>query len=162
MVTPNMSANSSGETKYANWNKGYDDLFEEITEIRALGNKVLFDFKNTNLLLNQYYAKISGLFDTHGHYVVNEDEIEIKLSKIGDVLFSEKYLDRIKSGTNSLPQQIKITRDLKKMFKEMCKSFSKNGLTMKVIITKKKASSKENLTPDEREELEALEEVGIM
>ena len=48
------------------------------------------------------------------------------------------------------------------LVQQICESFSKNGLTMKVIIKKRKASDDSTLTPEEIEEIEALEEVGIM
>jgi len=153
---------SETEIKFANWNSGYEDIFSQIIEIREMGNLLLFDTDNKNLSLNKYYSKISGLFLTHGHYVIDYDKIKEQLRLIELVLFSDKYLNSVRDGTNSRIQHLKILRDLKSFFQNICESFSKNGLTMKVITKRAKASENANLTDEEREELEALEEVGIM
>ncbi|MCK4500287.1 hypothetical protein KAU11_07305 [Candidatus Babeliales bacterium] len=154
--------NSEADIKYANWNSGYEDIFNQIIEIREMGNLLLFDTQNENLLLNKYYSKISGLFITHGHYVIQQEGIKLQLDKIESILFSNKYLNSVKDKTNTRDQHLKILKDLKIFFQLICESFSKNGLTMKIIIKRRKASERKGLTPDEVEELEALEEVGIM
>ena len=162
MANPNQSSNSESDIKFANWNAGYEDIFSEIIAIRTMGNTLLFDTKNKGLLLNTYYARVSGLFLTHGHYVIEQEDIKRDLAKIESVLFSEKYMTSVTNGVNPVDQHFKIMNTLKKAFQLICESFSKNGLTMKVIIRKKKSSMREGLTADEKEELEALEEVGIM
>lgn len=124
-------------SKFANWNKGFDDIFDEIREIREIGNKVLFDYKNDNLLLNLYCSRIIGLFSTHSHYVLDRDKLALQLNKIENVLFSDKYLTSIKNNTNPTEQQIKITKALRLYFQLICESFSKNGLTMKIIKEQK-------------------------
>lgn len=135
MANPNSNNNAENDynAKYANWNAGYEDLFAQIKEIRHIGNLALFDFKNNNLLLNQYYSRIAGLFSSHAHYVIQRELIKKQLIKIEDVLFSQKYKDSITNQTNSTQQQIKILRDLRYFFQLMCESFSRNGLTMKII-----------------------------
>jgi len=162
MAFVNKQSVTNSEIKYANWNSGYEDIFKQIIDIREIGNILLFDVSNKNLLLNKYYSKINGLFITHGHYVIEREDITLKLKKIELVLFSQKYLKSVEVGTNPREQHLKILSSLNSVFQLICESFSKNVLTMKVIIKRRKASDDETLTADEKEELEALEEVGIM
>ena len=153
---------NNAEIKYANWNDGYVDLFREIKEIRSMGNTLLFDIDNKELLLNTYYSRVNGLFLTHQHYVVNRDFIAKKLELIGTSIFKKEYLKKCKNGTLNYDKYVKTKTDLMGFFQQMCESFSRNGLTMKVIVTKPKASDAKGLTDEEQRELQALEEVGIM
>lgn len=163
MAIKDINNNTDNEIKFANWNSGYEDMFKQIVEIRDIGNKLLFDVDNKGLLLNTYYSRISGLFITHGHYIVKDhDRIKSKLFNMEQVLFSNKYLTSVKNGTFNTDKNKKMMQDLKEFFQIICESFSKNGLTMKVIIKRKKASDNSKLTSVERKEIEALEEVGIM
>ena len=134
MVKKDMSY----DPKFANWNKFYDDLFLEISQIRELGHKALLDFNNNNGFLLSYYSRITNLYSSHRHYI-NKDEIMIKeLLKIEDVIFSAKYLKAIEKKNNSKEQHVMIIRALRGLFANMCSSFSANGISVKVSGKKKR------------------------
>jgi len=130
------------DPKFANWNRFYDDLFQEIAEIRNVGNKALLDFNNQGGYLVNYYGRIVNLFSTHKHYINNEAEIEKQLNIIEDTLFSPKYVDAVLRKKNSGVQHIKIMRALRKAFTDMCESFSSNGISVKVSGKKKRDKGK--------------------
>lgn len=154
--------NNENEIKFANWNQGYEDIFAEIREIREKVELAMFDMKNKSGMLTVLYSRVKGLFLTHGHYVITQQEIQKKLDDIHTILFSDRYKYAVKENINSQEQHNIMLSALEKIIQQICESFSKNGLTMKIIIKKRKASMKEGLTEEEKEELEALEEVGIM
>lgn len=129
--------NADYNAKYANWNKGYDDIFLEISEIREIQNKTLFDLNNKGLMLNKYYSRIRGLYTTLAHQVIDRALLQKQLDKIENVLFSDKYIKGIQDGSNTREIDLKIYRALRLYFQMMCESFSKNGLTMKVIKEQK-------------------------
>jgi len=130
------------DPKFANWNKFYDDLFEEITYIRGQGHKALLDLNNSGGYLLNYYSRITNLFSTHKHYINNVDKIEKVLLKIEDVIFSDEYLKAVHKNNNSKKQHVKIIRGLRNSFADMCESFSDNGISVKVSGKKKKDKGK--------------------
>lgn len=130
------------DPKFANWNKFYDDLFQEIAEIRDIGHKTLLDFNNNEGYLLKYYSRIANLFSTHKHYINDDEEIQKELIKIEDVIFSAKYINAVSKGKNSPEQHKKITRGLRKAFTSMCSSFSANGISVKVSGKKNRDKGK--------------------
>lgn len=120
------------DPKFANWNKFYDDLFLEISAIRTLGHKSLMDIKNSNGFLLNYYSRITNLFSSHYHFINDNIKIQKELENIEDILFSSKYAQAVKNNSNSITQHVKITRGLRNIFSLMCKSFSDNGISVKV------------------------------
>jgi len=122
--------------RFANWNNGYVDLFEEIREIRGLLNKSMFDFNNKNLFVHQLYSKIRGLFTTHKHYIIDSDRLSVSLNSIENILFTTTYFKN-QNKTLDINKQIQIIQILRSNFELMCESFSLNGLTPKVEKTYK-------------------------
>jgi len=129
--------------EFANWNKFYDDLFTEIAEIRLIGNKALFDTKNTELSLNLYYSRIQNLYSTHSHFINDTLIVGKELQRIEDFLFSDKYLSAVRNKNLSIfKTQRSILIKLRNIFTLMCASFSSNGISVKVIGVKRRDPSK--------------------
>jgi hypothetical protein len=145
--------------EFANWNQFYTDLFTQITKIREVSATVMFKLDDVKI----YFSLVNSLFNTHSHYVYDSESYESKLDKMSVFLFSNDYEKGLKTNNSSIrEQQIKIIRDLNKIFKHMCTSFARYGLSVKVNQQNKKLSQDITLTEEEREEIEALEEIGIM
>lgn len=159
----NNKSFESYDPKFANWNKWYDDLFEEQKTIRSIGVALLGDYNNNKYSLQLYYSKIVGLFSTHKHYINESDEMKKELESIEDFLFSEKYLKNKSHNPKSVRQsEIKALKNLRNIFTKMCEDFSEKGLSVKVEMTNKAKLSNFEDDEDKKQELEDLEETGMI
>jgi len=153
----------SYDPKFANWNKWYDDLFQEQKDIRRIGVMLMGDYNNKQYSLQLYYSRIVGLFSTHKHYIDKSDDVNNELDKIEAFLFSEKYLAAKESNPKSVRQsELKILKQLRNVFTKMCEDFSSKGLSVKVDITNKAKASDLEDDEDKKQELEDLEESGMI
>jgi len=159
----NKVDNTDYNTRYANWNKFFEDLENEIKLIRNVGNELLFDFDSKALLLNKYYSLITNLYSTHKSYILDSGKIKTKLDKIEDTLFSNKFLTAISKNPESIKElRIKMIRVLREIFSKMCNDFSVMGLRPKIeeVDTSKYSDLAES--EEEKEELRTLEQIGII
>lgn len=153
----------SSEPKFANWNKWYDDLFQEQKEIRAVGVIVMSDLNNHKYSLQYYCSRVSNLFSTHKHYIETSEKVQKELDKIEEFLFSDAYI--IAKGQNAKSvrtSELRTFKTLKGIFTTMCEDFSKQGLSVRVDVTTRVKQSDLEDDEDKKQELEDLEEAGMI
>ena len=70
VIPPTSQSKTDLDTKYANWNGWYQDLFEEIRIIRRVGATLLITPKDS---IYEYFSLILNLHSTHSSYMSNKD-----------------------------------------------------------------------------------------
>jgi hypothetical protein len=153
------------DPKFANWNKFYDDINQEITEIRRIGNRVLYDVDNTDLYICRYFTRIDNFFSTHGHYIVNtksRNTIKKKLDILQIFLF-EKFIPTVKENPRAVEKsKIKAYNNLKNIFSIMCANFSTIGLTVKIDAKNTEKLSDSINDEEEKQHTKNLEMAGLI
>lgn len=126
------------DTKYANWNGWYQDLFEEIRIIRRVGSTLLITPKDT---IYQYFSLILNLHSTHSSYMDNNTKLEEKLNALKNKIYNSKFTEALRQRIMG-ETVIKVISDLIETFKLINESLSSHGITPKVTETEKKNKSK--------------------
>lgn len=121
------------EVKFAIWNKFYNDLEQEITNVRNLGFELM---RNPNLI-HIYHSRIINMFSSYKYYIINYKEMEEKLNEIEDIIYSENYIKDIQKNRINSKYQREIIKKLRNIYSEMCANFTEKNLRPKVIRTKK-------------------------
>ena len=126
------------DVRFSNWNAWYQDLAEDIKEIKKIGNLVLFEPKR----VNDYYSSISNLVSTVTWALHKPDEILKKLDQIEDNIFSEKYINSLTNDSKITLYQRKIIRMLRNILIIVCEDLSEHGLLPKIEKHKMRNPSK--------------------
>lgn len=126
------------DTKYANWNGWYNDLFEEIKIIRNIGGRMLLDPKS---YMHQYYSGLLNLYSTHSSYIKNRKEVYKALEDIKGKIYSKSFNTQIRMKVIS-SDVIKVMNTMITIFTHINRSFQEHGIVPKVTITKERNPGK--------------------
>lgn len=143
------------------WKK-HDEFFtslnRKLDEISLVGELCYKDISN----IYDYFAKIKNLYNKHKAYVQNPKLMKEDLDKIQNALYDMSFLKDLQHKTPQAHQfRLKIFSKLQEVLTQMIEDFTIPELIPKPIKAEKLISQATNLSDDEREEFEALEEIGI-
>lgn len=120
------------DTKFANWNGWYNDLFEEIKTIRAIGGQMLLDPKEN---IHKYYSLLLNLYSTHSSYIKKQSAVYKNLQNIKTVIYSAKFHRALSMRTTDL-SIINVMSDMITIFTHINRSFQEHGIVPKVTAKK--------------------------
>ena len=121
------------DTKFANWNGWYNDLFEEIKIIRRMGAEM---FITPDKYIHRYYAQLLNLYSTHSSYIKKQDVVYKKLEDIKKRIYNDKF-HRSLAMKYSSAEVLAIMSEMISLFTWINTSFQEQGIIPKVTATKK-------------------------
>lgn len=126
------------DTKFANWNGWYNDLFEEIRLIRRIGQEMLLDPKQ---YIHRYFAGILNLYSTHSSYIQGQDKVYQKLQAIKLKIYNDNF-HRALARKMVTKECIDVMSEMITIFTWINKSFQEQGIIPKVTASKAKDPGK--------------------
>jgi len=115
------------DVTFANWNSFYNDLFEEINQIRKIGAVCLFKPAEVTV----YYSRIVNLFSTVQYAIGDTNTMNNDLKEIEKNIFSPRYNLNLKHKKIN-DYQRKVLSNLRDIFTVMCNDLSEHGLLPKI------------------------------
>lgn len=137
-----------------------EGLNQSINKIEEIESSIYLN----KMQIYPYFARISALYSKCNNYI-SDEYCKEKLYKIRKMLYNDNFVRDFKNNQNKINLNTtfyQIFDELVELYRQFSIDFSNLGLTPKVIQKKIKRSQDETLTPEQKEELEALEEIGLM
>ena len=140
-------AKSSNEydksAEWKNWLVFINNTHKRLDEIERIGEQAYFN----KTLLNRFFAMLRVFCANRKAFIENYSRIQKILEKVGDNLFSEKYLKDFSRNKNKYEVQAfqyKSMKALLKVLEILSTEFSEAELTFKVkkIMKEKEQNSK--------------------
>lgn len=141
-----LKKNYEEDPRFANWNTGYNNIFEHIEKTHNVVFMTRISIKDkiiTNSNLNTLHSAINTINNTYSNYIDKSDENIEQLNKLYEKLNDKKYLQLLEMKKyNLFKYQYLILTELEDIWRNINVSLSNKGITIKVVKTNNKDPGK--------------------